>query len=159
MNKLILIAIISQIVFVCEKASCQLTPAYQASSVTKISDEIISKANQGSPFYQFVLGKCYLYGRGTNKNYEEAVKWLEKSASQKNPGALNSLGICYYNGFGVRQDFEKAVEYFKSSSDYGDSWAFLNLAVCYEKGKGVKKDLKESQILFTQAEQRGLFRK
>lgn len=137
----------------------QLIPSRKISTVANISDEIIKRANQGMPYYQFTLGKCYLYGRGTEKNYDEAVKWLKKAADQNNPGALNSLGICSFHGYGVKQDYDVAVSYFQKSADYGDAYGQFNLAVCYMQGKGVKNNVKKSEELFKMAEEKGLFRK
>ena len=141
------------------KSFAQLVPSTKVSSIANISDEIIAKANQGVPFYQFTLGKCYLYGRGTNKNYEEAVKWLEKAIAQNNSGAFNSMGFCYYYGYGVKQSYDEAVKYFQKAADCGEEYAYLNLGACYLQGHGVNKDVNKANELFRMAEQKGLFRK
>jgi len=52
----------------------QIVPSTKESSIANISEDITNKANKGIPFYQFTLGKCYLYGRGTEKNYQKAVE-------------------------------------------------------------------------------------
>ena len=137
----------------------QLVPATKVSSIANISDEIVSKAKQGLPFYQFTLGKCYLYGRGTKKDYKEAINWLEKAVAQNNSGAFNSIGFCYYYGYGVKQDYNEAVKYFRKASDFGEEYAYLNLGTCYLRGHGVNQDIKQANELFRLAEQKGLFRK
>jgi len=136
----------------------QIVPSTKESSIANISEDITNKANKGIPFYQFTLGKCYLYGRGTEKNYQKAVEWLEKAVAQNNPGAFNSIGVCYYYGYGVRQDYREAVKYFRRAAENGEEYAYLNLASCYLYGHGVSQDLKQAKELFFMAEQKGLFR-
>ena len=141
------------------KAVGQLVPAIQVSSATDISEEITSKANQGIPFYQATLAKCYLYGRGTAKNYDETIKWLKKAIDQNHWGAYNTLGFCYYYGYGVKQDYAKAAKNFQIAADHGEEWACLNLAVCYLRGNGVTQNTDKANELFYMAEKKGLFRK
>ena len=136
----------------------QIVPSTKESSIANISEDITNKANKGIPFYQFTLGKCYLYGRGTEKNYEKAVEWLGKAVAQNNPGALNSMGVCYYYGYAVKQDYREAVKYFRRAAENGEEYAYLNLASCYLYGHGVSQDIKQAKELFFMAEQKGLFR-
>ena len=44
------------------------------------------------------------------QDYQEAVKWYRKVATQGFAMAQNNLGIMYNNGHGVKQDHIKAVE-------------------------------------------------
>ena len=145
-------------VLLISKSFGQLVPARQVSSVTNISEEIIAKANQGIPFYQATLAKCYFYGRGTKINYEESVKWLKKAMDQNHWDAYGFLGMCYYYGRGVKQDYTEAARLFQIAADHGYEWSSLNLAVCYQRGHGVEKNQDKANELFLMAEQKGLFR-
>ena len=48
-------------------------------------------AYNGDIYAQYVLGDCYKYGHGTEKDLEKAKYWLEKSAKQKCVPAMMSL--------------------------------------------------------------------
>lgn len=66
-------------------------------------------AEEGHAKAQKMLGDCYYYGRGIDKNIMEAVVWYKKSADQRYVEAQNKLASCYYNGYGVDIDYVKAV--------------------------------------------------
>ena len=38
-----------------------------------------------------MLGECYFYGRGLDKNDAEAVKWYKKAAEQNNAWAQHMI--------------------------------------------------------------------
>ena len=40
-------------------------------------------AEQGDKYAQFSLGYLYEKGNGVSQNYEEAIKWYQKSAEQE----------------------------------------------------------------------------
>jgi TPR repeat protein len=46
--------------------------------------DIAPKANKMSSYFQYRIGKMYLYGCGTEKAPDIASKWLEKSAVADN---------------------------------------------------------------------------
>ena len=65
----------------------------------------------------------YNSGIGTEINYEEAVKWYEKSLEtgieENNLCALYRLGLCYEVGNGVDKDYYKAKEYYQRALEEG----------------------------------------
>ncbi len=99
------------------------------------------------------VGKCYLYGFGTDLNYLEAKKWLEKSAIQENAEALNFLGYIFRYGLGVVKDNVKAIELFKKSALKFNVNAFNNLldmckdGLCSESDKVIIKAIKKKTII------------
>ena len=57
-------------------------------------DELKKAAEQGDAKAQFVLGGCYDFGDGVEKNPTEAVKWYRKAAEQGYAPAQFNLGLC-----------------------------------------------------------------
>jgi len=59
--------------------------------INDVNDTILyikAKANEGDPFYQYILAKCYEQGVGLSKDKNEAVFWYEVSAKN---GFVESL--------------------------------------------------------------------
>lgn len=116
--------------------------------------ELLPMAKNGDPESQRKLGQCYLFGKGVEKNTQEGIKWLQKSAETENLNALVLLFGIYLKGeFGADQDMEKAVSYLqraanKKATDQQTKECIAGfqcvLGNFYETGNGVKKDLKEA---------------
>ncbi len=98
---------------------------------------------------QYRIADCYFCGTNeTEKNYEKAVKWLEKAAQNNHAIAQFALASCYSNGYGVPKNPEKAFEFFNRSAKNGNAQAFYSLAQCYEKGLGVKENLYKATYFY-----------
>ena len=54
------------------------------------------------------VGFCYLEGIGTEKDYEKALYWTERSANHGDRDGQCNLAWIYEEGFGVKKDMEKA---------------------------------------------------
>lgn len=80
-------------------------------------------AEKGVAAAQFRLAHCYMYGRGVEKNEEEAFKLYEKVSNRVEPLGLNLSPTrpawpdartewikCYLYGKGVKQDMKKAFD-------------------------------------------------
>jgi len=65
------------------------------------------------------LGSMYIIGRGVNKNYIEAVKWLLKAAKHGEAAAQHNLGLLYENGLGVKKDYTEAVKWHRKAAEQG----------------------------------------
>jgi len=63
------------------------------------------------------VGTFLLNEKGVKQNFEEAVKYIQVSADQKNYYALYWMGQCYLGGKGVPIDHTKAFQYFKEAAD------------------------------------------
>ena len=61
------------------------------------SEKLVKNNNA---FAQYILGKCYYYGIGVEKNSEEAVKWYEKASDQGIVKAQYRIAKCYEKGIG-----------------------------------------------------------
>ena len=121
-----------------------------------------------------ILGVKYLYGDGVEKNFNKAealyylgsiyikekdfnkaLKYLQKSSDQGHPKASFNLGLMYLQGIGVEKDLNKAREYFGKASALGDPKASFNLGLMYLQGIGVEKDLNKALEYFGKAADQG----
>lgn len=112
-------------------------------------------AKSGSPSAFVDLGKCYLYGLGTNENSSEAVRWFDKAAKSGHTEALHLMGDSYFYGLGSPKNYEIAVEYYTKAADKGYAPSLYSLGICYEQGKGVKQNDKKAQKYFALAASKG----
>lgn len=105
----------------------------------------------------FALGYMYFWGRGTQKDDTEMVKWLELSADKDNLYALHYMGEnYYYGGYGVEENERKALKYLKESAKKGYAESQVFLAEKYEKGEGdIKMDKKEALRWYERASKQG----
>jgi len=109
-------------------------------------ESVKKAAEAGDAHAQYSLGAdFYIPGEGgADKDYAEAKKWLEKSASQGVTDAYYPLGVLYSFGFGVEKDHKKAVEYYKKAGAARSGSAYFNLAETYRQGLLDKKDDKQA---------------
>jgi TPR repeat protein len=100
----------------------------------------------------------YAQGLGVPRDYEQAVKWLGKSAVQGNPHAQNDLGALYDEGRGVTPDAKEALRWYRKAAECGIGAAQLNLALLYGQGRGVAADPVEAFAWASAAAELGEFR-
>ena len=72
---------------------------------------------------EYRIGKMYLEGKGTEKNIDEAVKWLNKATFNGNSNAAYSLFKLYSEGKDLQQDTEKANLYLEISAELENPYA------------------------------------
>lgn len=65
------------------------------------------------------LGYMYFYGKGTNKNEDEGLKWLLKAAELNDSEAMFKLGEIYQS----KQDMKTAKEWYSKSAKAGNGEA------------------------------------
>lgn len=91
------------------------------------------------------IGKQYLYGQGTKKDYEQAAVYLkEASDDYKNPYAMYLLGNLYFQGNGVGKDIDKAISYYEEASEFDNPFAQYKMGNLCEKGEVVELDAARS---------------
>ena len=83
------------------------------------------------PEAQYMLGKCYFFGRGVTQDYTKAVYWYQEAAERGNARAQVNLGNCYYNGEGISKDLSMAVHWYKKAAKTGFVQAQFNLGEVY----------------------------
>lgn len=103
------------------------------------SQTLKEKAESGDKVAQFEYAGKLENWYPKEKDYKEAVSWLQKSANQGYAPAQCNLGYHYSNGIGIQVDEVQAVYWYRKAADQGDATAQYNLGVCYSKGEGVNK--------------------
>lgn len=93
--------------------------------------DIEPKAKKMSSYFQYRIGKMYLYGCGTEKAPDIASKWLEKSALADNKYAQYMLGKMYFNGEYIPADYDKAEKYLSAAASANNRHAIYQLAKLY----------------------------
>lgn len=120
-----------------------------------LSRAVKYKASDQSINAQFLLGKAFEEGIGTNIDYIQSLKWYEVAAKNGDVESMYSAGVFYNKGRGVPIDYCKAVKWYSMAADKGFSPAQHNLANRYWNGDCVEKDHKKAIKLFTKAMNNG----
>ena len=87
-----------------------------------------------------LLGDCYYYGEGIEKNLKRSFECYLNAAEAGNVSAQNDVGYAYENGEGVDKDLSKAAQWYQKAANNGNKFAMRNIANFYKKGVGVAKD-------------------
>ncbi len=98
-------------------------------------------------YMKYRVGKLYVNGLGTDKDYLEGLKWLEQ-CKEKHIYAKYLIGVMYQRGLGVEENIEKAIEIYKSVSE-SIPYAAYEVAKYIEKQ--TPENLKEIQMYYTYA--------
>lgn len=77
------------------------------------------------------LGKAYLYGIGTSKDYDRAKDYLEIASSRNNGQAKSLLGDIYRNGWGVKADYQLAKEHYIGAAEDNQVDALVHLSLMH----------------------------
>ena len=114
-----------------------------------------SNADPEDQDVQFVMGRCFHYGLGVDKNGEEAVKWLLKASEAGNPVAQAELAAMYHDGDVVEQDYAKAYELYHQSASLDCLAGIIGLGNLLVLGEGVHKNEELAMSLFEKAASMG----
>jgi hypothetical protein len=78
-------------------------------------------ARDGDLAAQNNLGDMYYFGtNGLDRDYQQALKWYEKSAGQGFRNAQYNLARLFENGQGTRRNPDIALKWYKRAADQGD---------------------------------------
>lgn len=144
----------------------QIAPFYKAKILSKKKDpsldkEIFSlyKISADAEFPEAIasLGECYMYAKGVEENFKEAISYLKKASDMGVREAMNNLGVCYANGIGIDEQ-NAPVESFKlfmKAAELGEPEAQNNLANCYYFGKSTPQDYKQAFYWYNKAARNG----
>jgi len=100
------------------------------------------------------LGRYYLYGIGTEKNPQEAIKLLSQF-EKTNVTAAYHLGRLYYLGLGVDKNYDKSFRFFSSDLLADHAASIYYLAEHYRYGRGVRQDKKQAYELHGKSAEKG----
>ncbi|MCR5053373.1 MAG: SEL1-like repeat protein [Lachnospiraceae bacterium] len=122
--------ILSIILFV---TVCTCPLAVSAEDYSEMSNrdlKVLSYDGDANAAYELALRLDYGY-EGTPRDFEEAMKQYEVSASHGKKEAYTALGYMYLNGIGTEKDPEKAREYFETALSKGDWEANVGMGRYY----------------------------
>jgi len=108
---------------------CQLVQDIQARAI---------KAKK--PSYQYLWGDMLAFGVCVKKNVPLGLHYMELSAEQGLPEALEQLGRYYQQGKFMQVDMKKAINFLKRAASVGNLKAQIRLAKIYNMGKGSPLD-------------------
>ena len=94
------------------------------------------KALQGDFDSAYLLGGIYLYGVKVEKDYAQALQWLQLASDHGVANAKNNLAIMYDEGKGTKLDSEHAMKLWEAAAAAGDDASTYNIGLHYEIGKG-----------------------
>jgi len=112
-------------------------------------------SEQGDVFAKYLLGECYMDGKGVKADEKRGAALFEEAANSGNSLAMDRLGVCYRKGIGVEADLAKAFQLFSRARDLGNASAMGNLGVLYMLGEGVGKDPVKAVALFSEGSEAG----
>ena len=130
----------------------------QSDCLGKCFVELLNLANENDadPYVQFFVGKCYMFGRGVNRNDVEAARFLRVAASRQLAEAQFNLGILHMLGRGVEQNDEKAVQMLQLAADQQFARAEYFLGMAIDHGlDGVQQDSDLASHYIDRAANRG----
>jgi uncharacterized protein len=90
------------------------------------------------------IAVMYTRGDGVKQDFQRALFWFRKAATQGDSFAQYSIGLRYLNGEGVQQDYSEALSWFKKAADQGFTQAFYQIGMMYAQGNGVRQDFREA---------------
>lgn len=111
----------------------------------------LEQAQNGNVKAMYEVGRMYERGRGTPKNFEEAVSWYNNASEAGNNTAKSRLGKMYLEGRGVKKDFGKAHKLLSTAAKNNVPGAQYQLAIMYEIGVGINEDPNEAQYWYKKA--------
>jgi uncharacterized protein len=77
----------------------------------------------------------YAEGKGVQRDYVVAVKYLTRACDAGSPSACGNLGLRYVRGEGVAKDARRGVGLLQRSCDDGQAHACSALGLMYVKGE------------------------
>ena len=95
-------------------------------------------------------------GRGTSKNTEKAVQWLEMAAANNDLNGLFNLAQIYFQGSGVEVDYEKSANFYQKAAELGHYPSQARLGQMYINGQGVEKSRVKAYLWLSLASQHGI---
>ncbi len=106
--------------------------------------ELLERADAGDAEAQNDLGLLFM----EHGKWKSAIYWLEQSAKQSFPDAMQWLGECYLRGQGVEKDEHLAVMWIARSASLGHKLAQLQIEAMRPSSDGVGAGFKGYVELF-----------
>ena len=100
-------------------------------------------------YLNYRIGKCYLYGLGTQQDHTQAMKFFKEA--QNNKYALYLLGMMAKRGLGMESNNTAAFEYFYDAAMKGNCYAQYEAAIAFEQGTGIDKNEEKAEKFYKKA--------
>lgn len=72
-------------------------------------------ADLGNAEAQYELAMCYAFGKGVEKNQQEAARWMLMAAKQNHVRAMVDMCYAYEKGVGVPQDWKEGARWYEAA--------------------------------------------
>lgn len=95
-------------------------------------------AEQNDVIAKSLLGDCYRYGAGVEKNPETAFENYLSAAAAGSFSAMANLADCYRTGFGTSVDVEKCKIWAEGAANEGYAPAMIVLGKLYKENESVR---------------------
>lgn len=137
-------------------ATCDICSMFLAKRLRKVEENIAGRylyyikdiADNGNVFAQYEIARYYW----DNENFQVALEYFEKSASQNDFLATFKLGSIYLSGESIiQQDYSKARQYFERGAEIEHGESMLKLGDIYWYGYGVTVDKQKAVELYKKA--------
>jgi TPR repeat protein len=128
---------------------------YEAGEKVKAFTLWKEAAEQGYVKAQHLVGFCYYWGLGTQKDKSLALEWYQKAAEKEYPQSICYLAEYYEHGMaGIERNTDEAVRLWKKAAKLGDKEAPFILGNLYYDGVYVEQDKKEAVLWYRMSAQR-----
>jgi localization factor PodJL len=113
-------------------------------------------AAKGDPSAEFEVGARLAEGKGTSQNFQEAIRWYQRSATRGFAQAQYRLGTLYERGLGAPADLSRARVWYQRAAEQGNVKAMHNMAVLSAGRETGAPDYDTASRWFRAAAERGL---
>lgn len=103
-------------------------------------EDIRIRASNGEVQAQLAMGDLFYFGRGVEKDIEQAKMFYEAAARNGNVNAQYNLGEIYDKGRGGFKDDARAYNYYLAAARQGHVQAQYGVGVLLAQGRGVLQD-------------------
>lgn len=112
-------------------------------------DLLTKKGNAGDKVAQYKVGLMYSFGRGVEKDYNQALEWFRMAAEQDFDEAQYAIGRLYVFGQGVKRDYGEAVKWYQKAAEQDYAQAQYGLGMMYASGRGVEQDYADAYFWYS----------
>jgi TPR repeat protein len=84
-------AVLNRVVAAFQKQAASLAREIDASKAKWEFEDCQARATDNNPYMEYLLAKCYLEGKGTDKNETLGMEWMNKAAKSGSGDAISYL--------------------------------------------------------------------
>jgi len=100
---------------------------------------LLDLAETGDPEVWYALGDAFGNGRGTERNRDEATRYLRRAAEVGHARSMVRLGALLHLP-DTPATHSSAIDWFRKAAALGYSGAMVSLGFAYREGHGVQSD-------------------